>query len=279
MIDEGVLRACAAGDISPEIALARLLLSGSRPDPAALAARAKPGPLAQLAALADVHRDRLDGLSALARAGFDPGENAVAGSAALFDRLAREAPEAGVAFYSFGDAGTLARATAELIAVIRAWAPPAGKRVLDVGCGIGRVALALVDEAAAVTGVDVAAGMVQAARERAGDRAHVRFEQVNGRDLGHFKDASFDIVLAVDSFPFLVPAGWAAVDRMVADVARVLAPGGDFLVFNWSYRGDLALDERDVRALGSAHGLALVRSGERPFAIWDGMGFHLRQHA
>lgn len=275
MIDADVLRRCAAGEISPEIALAQLLLSGESPDPDTLAARAEPGPLARLAALAEAHRDRLPELSALARAGFDPGPDAVAGSAALFDRLAGEAPEAGVAFYSFGDPAALAAATAELVAVIRAWADPAGRRVLDLGCGIGRVALALADDAAAVTGVDVSGGMVAAARERAG--ARVRFEQVNGRDLAGFADASFDRVLAVDSFPFLIPAGPEAVSGMVGEVARVLAPGGDFLVFNWSYRGDLALDRSDAEALAAAHGLTLVRSGDRPFAIWDGTGFHLRR--
>ena len=196
-------------------------------------------------------------------------------AARRLDRLAGEAPEAGVAFYSFGDPAALAAATAELVAVIRAWADPAGRRVLDLGCGIGRVALALADDAAAVTGVDVSGGMVAAARQRAG--ARVRFEQVNGRDLAGFADASFDRVLAVDSFPFLVPAGPEAVSGMVGEVARVLAQDGDFLVFNWSYRGNLALDRSDVEALAAAHGLTLVRSGDRPFAIWDGTGFHLRR--
>lgn len=278
MIDTYTLDRCVAGDISPEIALAQLLLSGDAPDPAELARLARPGPLQALADLAERHRDQLGALSDLARVGFDPQADDVLGStAALFDRLAIEAPEAGVAFYAFGDPASLVAATAELVAVIRAWAPPAGKHVVDLGCGIGRVALALAGESASMLGIDVSAGMVAAAQERAGRRTDVRFVQGNGRDLAGVADGSVDLLLAVDCWPFLVRAD--AVDGMVAEAARVLAPAGDFLVFNWSYRGDPARDEADARAVGTAQGLDAVRIGARPFAIWDGTGFHFRRPA
>uniref|UniRef100_UPI0035CA378A class I SAM-dependent methyltransferase n=1 Tax=uncultured Sphingomonas sp. TaxID=158754 RepID=UPI0035CA378A len=278
MTDPAILAACAAGEISPEIALSRLLLLGTAPDPAALARLATPGPLVQLAALADAHRDQLEALSAFARAGLDPGDDTMTGTAALFDRFAAEAPEAGVAFYSFGDPTALARATDELVAVIRAWAPVAGRRVVDLGCGIGRVSLALAAEAAAVTGIDVSAGMVRAAQARSGG-ARATFVQGDGLALPMIANGAADLLLAVDSWPFVVRAGAAATDALMAEIARVLAPGGDFLVFNWSYRGDPALDDRDARALAAAHGFDVVRIGERPFAIWDGVGFHVRRHA
>uniref|UniRef100_UPI001C2CD92B hypothetical protein n=1 Tax=Sphingomonas bacterium TaxID=1895847 RepID=UPI001C2CD92B len=98
-------------------------------------------------------------------------------------------------------------------------------------------------------------------------------------DLAMLGDGSVDLLLAVDSWVFVVPAGPAVADVMTAEIARVLAPGGDWLVFNWSYRGDPALDEADARALAARHGLEVVRCGERPFAIWDGVGFHLRKPA
>lgn len=277
MIDRSVLDRCAAGTISPEIALAQLLLSGHPPDPVELARAARPGPLQVLAELADRHRDRLRGLSDLAAQGFTPdGVDPIAETAALFDRLAEQAPEAAVAFYSFGDRQALAAATAELVAVIRAWAPPAGRRVIDYGCGIGRVALALADEAADMLGIDLSAGMVAAARARS-DGKRVRFEQGNGRDLSGIADRSADLVIAGDIWPFLVTAGPATVDHMVAEVARVLAPGGDFLVFNYSYRGAPDQDIADVLALAARHGFTVERAGERPFRIWDGVGFHLRR--
>ena len=277
MIDQTVLARCAASEISPEIALAQLLLSGHAPDPAELARAARPGPLQQLADLAERQRDRLQGLSDLAARGFTPdGPDPIAATAALFDRLATEAPEAGVAFYTFGDPQALATATDELVAVIRAWTQPAGRRVIDYGCGIGRVALALAEEAADVLGIDVSVGMITAARARAGTR-RVRFEQGNGRDLSGVPDSSAELLIAVDIWPFLVTAGPQTVNRMVAEIAGVLAPGGDFLLFNYSYRDDPAQDVADVRALAASHGFDVVRAGETPFRIWDGVGFHLRR--
>ena len=250
-----------AREISDEIALARLLLSGDAPDPATL-----PGPLA---ALARAQGDRLQALAGLARDGFEADD--VAGAAALFDKLAVSAPEAGVAFYALGDPALFARATDELVAVIRAWAPVEGARVLDFGCGIGRVAAALAPHAREVVGVDVSAGMVAAAAARA-SAANLRFEQVDGRTLDGFADGSMDLIVAGDCFPFLVRAG--IVDAVLAAFARVLRPGGDLLVFNWSYRGDPARDIADARAVP---GFQVVRAGETPFAIWDGAGFHLRR--
>lgn len=273
---EEVLRACAAGDISPQIAVARLVLSGALVDPEALAARAagEPAgsPLREVAELAAAHAPRLAKLGRIAAGGLDPeGPDLLAATAALFDRLAGEEPEAAVAFYSLGDPALLAAATAELVAVVRDWAPVEGRAVLDFGSGIGRAAIALAPYAGRVVGVDISAGMVEQARARAAGMANVSFDVSDGGALP-FPDAGFDLVLAVDSFPYLVRAG--VVGAQLAEMARVLRPGGDLLVFNWSYRGD---DVADAREAAGAEGFAVVRSGERPFAIWDGTGYHLRR--
>lgn len=267
------LEQCARGRISPQIALARLVMAGEPIDPDAIAAHApEASPVQDVARLARAHRDRLARLGRLAAEGLEPqGPDLLAATAALFDRLAAEEPEAAVAFYSLGDPALLAAATAELVDVVRRWTPVEGARVLDLGCGFGRVALALAPHAAHMTGVDLSAEMVAQARERAAGVRNIAFGMVDGRALP-FPDASFDLALAVDSFPFVVRAG--ALEAQLAELARVLRPGGDLLVFNWSYRGDEAADAREAAA---APGFACLRSGERPFAIWDASGFHLRR--
>lgn len=275
-MSEEVLRACAAGGISPQIAVARLVLSGAAIDAEALAARAvgEPAgsPLREVAALAAAHAPRLARLGRIAAGGLDPeGPDLLAATAALFDRLAGEEPEAAVAFYSLGDPALLAAATAELVAVVRDWVPVEDRAVLDFGCGIGRAAIALAPHAGRVVGIDISGGMVDQARARAAGLANVAFEVSDGGALP-FSDAAFDLVLAVDSFPYLVRA--EVVGARLAEFARVLRPGGDLLVFNWSYRGDEAADAREAV---DAPGFAVVRSGERPFAIWDGTGYHLRR--
>jgi SAM-dependent methyltransferase len=68
-----------------------------------------------------------------------------------------------------------------------------GKNVLDVGCGPGRHACALLDCGARVTGIDISEEMLGVARERAGGRGHffqADFEKVK------FPRASFDLITA-----------------------------------------------------------------------------------
>jgi SAM-dependent methyltransferase len=67
------------------------------------------------------------------------------------------------------------------------------KEVLDVGCGPGRHAHALIERGAHVTGIDVSDEMVAAARERCGGRGRflrADFERVK------FPRASFDLINA-----------------------------------------------------------------------------------
>jgi trans-aconitate 2-methyltransferase len=68
-----------------------------------------------------------------------------------------------------------------------------GARILDVGCGTGRVTeqlLALVPDGA-VLAIDASPGMVELARERLGDRAEVRCLDVLALDLEGSVDAVF----------------------------------------------------------------------------------------
>lgn len=264
-----------AGDLSPPVALAQLLLSGDPPDAARLAQLSTDDPaLRPLAALANEHAPALDALGALAASGIDAeGDDLVAATGALFDRLAASSPEAAVAFYSLGDPALLSRATAELVEVIRAWTLLEGRDVCDLGCGIGRLAAALAPSVRSVVGLDVSRAMVDEARQRTGGIGNVRVEQGSGRDLALLGDASVDVVVAADSFPYLVRAG--VTNQHLAEIARVLRPGGDLLVFNWSYRGDVAQDVEEAGRLGAAHGLMIDRAGETPFTLWDGVGYHL----
>ncbi len=246
--------------VSPHVALARLLLAGAVPDDAALVALLR----AHAPAVARMR---------LMLAGMDHADAAdVATIAARFDRAVALAPEASVAAYSLGDPALLAQATAELVAWLRiAGLIAAGSDVLDLGCGIGRVAGALVPLCRSVLGVDAAPGMIAEARQRHA-APNLRFAVVPGDGLGALPAAAFDLVLAVDVFPYLVQAGVAA--RHVADAARLLRRGGRLVILNLSYRG-LDADRADAARWAADHGLALLLSAATPFALWDGAAFVL----
>lgn len=288
MGDPGPLAACARGELPANVALMHLLIGAGTPADAeqALAeALARAGDGAAEARLARVRdlwranpgawalvRDVIDGVDH----GAPGGPGAVSAIGAAFDRVAALAPEAGAALYALGDPALLEAATAEIVAWLRArqLVGPA-TRVLDIGCGIGRVEAALAPEVADITGTDVSGRMVEEAASRLAGLANVRVVQVTGRDLAGFADNAFDLVLAVDSFPYLVQAGPSLAEAHIREAARVLAPGGSLVILNYSYRGDPAADRADLAIGAAAHGLDLAVAGERPFALWDGLAFHL----
>ena len=195
-----------------------------------------------------------------------------------FDGAVRASPEASVALYSLGDAALLDRATAEVVGLLEQLGVLAPEReVLDVGCGIGRFVQALAPQVAAVVGIDIAPGMIAAAQQRCAGLSNVRLLLTSGRDLAGFGCASFDLVLAVDTVPYLYRTDLRLVETHVLETARVLRPGGDLVILNLSYRGDLDRDRRDAAGLAEQAGLAILRNGTSDLRLWDGRTFHLRR--
>lgn len=208
--------------------------------------------------------------------GRPAGESELAYWAAAFDGAASKNPEASVALYALGNPGLLEAATAEIVARLREWrliSPDT--ECLDIGCGIGRVELALAPLVHRIVGLDISAAMVAEARERCAALPNVEIRQTAGRDLSGFPDRSFDLVLAVDSFPYVVQSGPALIDAMLAESARVLRPGGHLLILNFSYRGDLQRDGEDLQDFAARERLEVVRSSTSDFKLWDGAAFVL----
>src|SRR3954447_20715316 len=95
--------------------------------------------------------------------------------------------------------------------------------VLDIGCGEGQIArLAGYVGADRVVGIDPTWAQLSVARERGGPPAYCR----GIADRLPFPKASFDAVVACLVFEHI-----EAVDEALAEVGRVLKPGGRFLFF------------------------------------------------
>lgn len=202
----------------------------------------------------------------------------IAQIAAAYDAIADLSPSGSVASYSLGREDLLEKATAEVIAFLKNEHLASHDRdAIEIGCGIGRFLVALAPELASITGVDVSTRMLAHARERCAGLANVASAQGDGRGLRDFPDDRFDLALAIDSFPHIVEAGDDVALSNMEEIYRVLRPKGRFLIFNYSYRGDDALDRRDLLRFADRTGFAVRRCGDRPFHFWDGTVFDLEK--
>jgi SAM-dependent methyltransferase len=122
-----------------------------------------------------------------------------------------------------------------------------GARVLDAGCGTGRVAIRLAELGYDCVGVDVDEAMLAQARLRSPDLIWVRSDLVRLReaDLGRF-----DLVVAAGNVIPLLERGTEA--QVVSNLAGLLAPEG-VLVAGFGLDADhLPLDSAPV-GLGDYH--------------------------
>ena len=110
------------------------------------------------------------------------------------------------------------------LSVVRSVIPSLeGTKILDVGCGAGGLAKTLAAEGARVTGIDPNPTAVRDARNLV---PAASFEQTSAEALP-FEDGAFDAVLVVNALHH-VPLG--AMDRSLAEAARVIRPGGLLIV-------------------------------------------------
>jgi len=101
------------------------------------------------------------------------------------------------------------------------------REVLDAGCGTGYGCemLVRIGGAACCTGIDIAPDAIESARERhgAGSQLDFRVGDVTALDL---PDASVDVVTCFETIEHLSAADQ---EKLVAEAARVLRPGGLFI--------------------------------------------------
>lgn len=278
-----------AGGCSPEVALMDLMIECESLSTVQEAVRGEP----VLAALLAANEAGCARICMMLRNQAVPGGAAASGSVAsavapleeevasvrrLFDRTVEDDEPASVAIYSLGSEHILARATDEVVRVLDGWGVLVpGTRALDIGCGIGRLLAPVAARVGRVVGIDVSPRMVEAARRRTAGDPRVEVRTSSGADLAGARDRAFELVYAIDSFPYAVDAGPELVRALFAEVARVLVPGGWFALCSYSYRGDDDADRRDVEAAAREAGLEVIVGGERPFILWNALAFLLRR--
>ncbi len=284
-LDE-VLSRCAAGAMPPRVAAMHLLMESESSDAARAAVlravqaggATGAGRLRDLESLMSEHPrawSMVRAILATVRHRPSAGDSA-ARWAGLFDAAVRISPEGSVALYSLGSPRLLADATLEVVSALARWVLLGLDRsVRDIGCGIGRLEAALSPLSAAVIGIDVSPGMIAEARTRCAGFTNVRLLLGSGHDLAGIADGSVDLVMLVDTFPYLLLSEGDLAGRHLAEISRVLVAGGDLAILNFSYRDDFAADCAALERLARAWDFSLARAVERPCASWDAPGFHL----
>lgn len=101
------------------------------------------------------------------------------------------------------------------------------ERVLEIGCGIGRMTRYFAERFREVHGLDVSEEMVARARQHLAGTANVTLHVGTGTDLSDFSDGEFDLVFSYIVFQHIPDA--RITQQYIRDTGRVLRTGGHFL--------------------------------------------------
>ena len=113
---------------------------------------------------------------------------------------------------------------------------PRDMRVLEIGCGAGRVTRALANLFGEVHGVDVSGEMIRQAKIALRDRPNAFVYQNNGKDLTVVPELEFDF--AFSSIVFQHIPSREIIENYVREVSRLLRPGA---LFKFQVQGDSTL--------------------------------------
>jgi SAM-dependent methyltransferase len=145
-------------------------------------------------------------------------------------------------------------------------APQPGERILDLGCGDGQLTQRIAATGAIVTGVDASPSMVAAARARG-----IAVVEAPAESLP-YPNAAFDAVFSNAALHWVRDQ-----DAMMAQVHRVLKPGGRF-VAEMGGHGNIAAIRVALMAVLARHGFGDREDGVNYYPTSDAYTRRLTRH-
>lgn len=166
---------------------------------------------------------------------------------------------------------------------------PGSLRLLEIGCGVGRMTRHLAEVFGEVHAVDVSAEMIRQAKERFNGDHHLHFYETSGCDFAAFPNDYFDVIFSAYVFQHVPDPD--VIESNLRDAFRVLKPGGIFkFVTNGITHPDLqrmprdtwagaVFSESDIRRLSLEIGAQLVgiTGGDTQYC-WSLMRKRLSHH-
>lgn len=156
---------------------------------------------------------------------------------------------------------------------------PKGMKVLEIGCGAGRITRALANLFGEVHSVDISSEMVALARRAVADLGNAFVYQNNGQDLDVLGDRIFDFAFSTCVFHH-IPSK-AVIESYVRSVGRRLKPG---CLFKFEVQGFLGMEspqgdtwlgtpmsQVEMEAIAARCGFEMryhVGAGEERFWLW-----------
>lgn len=145
---------------------------------------------------------------------------------------------------------------------------PKQMKVIEIGCGAGRVTRALAEIFGEVHGVDVSGEMVAQARDALRDMPNAYVYQNNGMDLTVIPPGQYDF--AFSSIVFQHIPSREIIENYVREVHRLLRPGA---LFKFQVQGD-----PHVESSPDDTWLGVPFTVEQAQAMAERCGFELRYH-
>jgi len=96
-------------------------------------------------------------------------------------------------------------------------------KVLDIGCGIGRVLKPIAKHFHALVGIDVSSSMIAQSKAWLSEYPNVTTFETSGMDLREFQDQSFNLVYSYVAFQHMPRP---VLEQYLAEINRVLTPEG-----------------------------------------------------
>ncbi len=138
-------------------------------------------------------------------------------------------------------------------------------KVLEIGCGAGRVTRALSRLFGDVYAVDISGEMVAQARQALAGQPNAHVFQNSGADLAVLGGVQMDFAFSTIVFQHIPSC--EVIENYVREVHRLLRPGG---LFKFQVQGDSTLQEQDDSWLGVSF------SDEQAVALAERCGFEPR---
>jgi SAM-dependent methyltransferase len=145
---------------------------------------------------------------------------------------------------------------------------PSAMRILEIGCGAGRLTRALSNLFGEVHAVDVSGEMVARAQAALANRRNVHLYKNNGYDLSVVPRLEFDFAYSAVVFQHI--PSYEVIENYVREVHRLLRPGA---LFKFQVQGWVAIDTTPE---DTWHGVGF--SPDRAGEMAERCGFECRYH-